>query len=575
MQLMSLGLVFRALGVLATGYIVKFFVRLYQVRTKVRAVSKEHGVEMLPHSFLFGHLLVVGAVMAKQPPGLAGQVMPLLLLQQHPELCGKGVVYVDVWPVGPPMLAVFHPQIADQFTQARSLPKHAMMREEFEPLTGGNDLVNMEGPTWKTWRAVFNPGFSARNILSLVPAMVEEALVLRESLGRLADSGETVPLETGMMKATVDIIGRAVLGTRLHAQTTDSRLFGALQKQIRLLLPDNGPANFLKSINPIRPLVMRYHNHVMKREILPHIERQLHENVKEQQQQKQQQQQQNSNGPKTVNSLAITSYVKEVSAAAAATTTGLGSSEAKGTLDGQFVDMAISQLKIFLLAGHDTTASTLCFAYYLLHRYPAVLAKTRAEHDEVLGTDPALAASRIVEDPALLNRLTYTGAVLKETLRLYPPVGTVRQGSPDVVLTQPETGERFPTDGWMLFAASQTMHRWDALWPRPHEAVPERWLARDAEAEAEGDPDPLYYPPKSAFRPFELGPRNCIGQELAMAEMRLVLALTARELDVVPQFAADAPEVLGEKGFQWMTGTQITAHPKEGMPVKVFRRAES
>ncbi|TIC99731.1 P450 monooxygenase AflN [Colletotrichum higginsianum] len=550
---LSLGLLLRALGVLAAGYVVKFFVRLYQVRTKVRAVSKEHGVEMLPHSFLFGHLLVIGTMMAKQPPGLSGQVMPLLLLQQHPDLCKKGVVYLDTWPIGPPMLAVFHPQIADQFTQARSLPKHPMMKEEFEPLTGNNDLVNMEGPTWKTWRAVFNPGFSARNILSLVPAMVEEALVMKESLERLADSGETVPLEAGMMKATVDIIGRAVLGTRLHAQTTDSRLFGALQKQIALLTPDNGPANFLKSINPIRPLVMRYHNHVMKREILPHVERQLHENVHEQ----------NSDGPKTVNSLAITSYVKEVSAAAAA---GSGSAEPKGTLDAQFADMAISQLKIFLLAGHDTTASTLCFAYYLFHRYPAILAKTRAEHDEVLGTDAALAASRIVENPALLNRLTYTNAVLKETLRLYPPVGTVRQGSADVFLTQPETGERFPTDGWMLFAASQTMHRWDAFWPRPHEAVPERWLAR------EGDP---LYPPKSAFRPFELGPRNCIGQELAMVEMRLILALTARELNIVPQFAADAPEVLGEKGFQWMTGTQITSHPKEGMPVKVFRRAES
>ncbi|TQN68636.1 Cytochrome P450 monooxygenase aflN [Colletotrichum shisoi] len=565
----SLGLLFRALGILAAGYIVKFFVLLYQVRTKVRAVSKEHGViiimpdkdadgqqEMLPHSFLFGHLLVIGTMMAKQPPGLSGQVMPLLLLQQHPDLCRKGVVYVDTWPIGPPMLAVFHPQIADQFTQARSLPKHSLMKREFEPLTGNNDLVNMEGPTWKAWRAVFNPGFSARNILSLVPAMVEEALVMKESLERLADSGETAPLEAGMMRATVDIIGRAVLGTRLHAQTTDSRLFGALKKQIGLLIKDSGPASLLKSINPIRPLAMRYYNHAMKREILPHVERQLHENVHEQ----------NSDGPKTVNSLAITSYVKEVSSSTTTTTAGSGSSEPKGTLDAQFADMAISQLKIFLLAGHDTTSSTLCFAYYLFHRYPDILARTRAEHDEVLGTDAALAASRIVENPALLNRLTYTNALLKETLRLYPPVGTVRQGSADVFLTQPETGERFPTDGWMLFAASQAMHRWDAFWPRPHEAVPERWLAR------EGDP---LYPPKSAFRPFELGPRNCIGQDLAMVEMRLILALTVRELDVVPQFAADAPEVLGEKGFQGMTGTQITSHPREGMPVKVFRRAES
>ncbi|KAK7437050.1 hypothetical protein Landi51_12238 [Colletotrichum acutatum] len=443
------------------------------------------------------------------------------------------------------MIAVFHPNIADQFTQDRSLPKHSMMKEEFHPLTGCDDLVNMEGQTWKTWRAVFNPGFSARNILSLVPAMVEEALVLKKSFETLADSGTTVALEDGVMKATVDVIGRAVLGTRLNAQTTDSPVFTALQQQIGLLIPDNSPPNLLKSINPLRPFKMLYYNYVMKREIVPHIERQLQENISERS---------NSNGPKTVNSLAISSYIKEMSAAG---------SKAEAKLNSQFVDIAISQLKIFLLAGHDTTASALCFAWYLMSKYPAILEKVRSEHDEVFGADASAAASRIVENPALLNQLPYTNAVLKETLRLYPPVGTVRQGAPDVFITEPETGERFPTDGFMMFVASQAMHRWDALWPDPDKVIPERWLVK------EGDP---LHPVKSAFRPFELGPRNCIGQELAFVEMRLILALTVRELEVVPQFAEDAPEVFGEKGFQWMTGTQITAHPKEGMPAKIIRR---
>ncbi|KAK1466637.1 hypothetical protein CCUS01_07247 [Colletotrichum cuscutae] len=354
----------QALGALAAFYVAKFVVRLVQVRSRVRAVSKDHGVEVLPHSFIFGHLLLVGKLMAKQPPGLNGQVLPLLLLREYPDLCKKGLVYVDTWPIGPPMIAVFHPKVADQFTQERSLPKHSMMKEEFHPLTGCDDLVNMEGQTWKTWRAVLNPGFSARNILSLVPAMVEEALLLKKSFEPLADSGATVALENGVMKATVD------------------------------------PAQSPKAINPLRPFQMLYYNYVMKREIVPHIERQLKENISERS---------NSNGPKTVNSLAITSYIKEVSAAG---------SKAEAKLDSQFIDIAVSQLKIFLLAGHDTTASALCFAWYLMSKYPGILEKVRSEHDEVLGSDASAAASRIVENPALLNHLPYTNAVPKETLRV-------------------------------------------------------------------------------------------------------------------------------------------------------------
>ncbi|OLN87586.1 putative sterigmatocystin biosynthesis P450 monooxygenase stcS-like protein 5 [Colletotrichum chlorophyti] len=442
------------------------------------------------------------------------------------------------------MAAVFDPKIAEQFTQDRSMPKHKHMREEFHPLTGKNDLVNMEGQVWKMWRAVFNPGFSARNILSLVPAMTEEALEFKKSLEKLAKSGKVVPFEDGIIKATVDIIGRVVLGARLRAQTTDAPLFTALTKQVGQLLRDRAPPSLFKALNPFRPFLVRYNNYVIRREALPHIERQMREHLSSER----------INGSKTVISLAITSYLNEASAA------GLGPS---AKLDSDFLDTAISQLKVFLLAGHDTTASTLSFAYYLLDRYPSVLQKVLAEHDEVLGRDTGLAVSNIIDNPTLLNQLSYTNAVLKETLRLYPPIGTVREGAPDLFLTQPATGERFPTDGFMLFISSPAMHRWEALWPEPDKMIPERWLVK------EGDP---LYPLKSAFRPFELGPRNCIGQELAMMEMRLILALTIREYAVSPQYAEDAPLFFGEKGYQWMTPAQITSHPKDGMPAKVLRR---
>lgn len=147
----------------------------------------------------------------KMPRDAAGQIVPLLLAKHYPEIMNAGCVYMDVWPISQPTLAVFHPEMMAQFTQDRSMPKHPNMQIEFMPFTGATDLACSEGKEWKTGRAIFNPGFSARNLLSLIPAFVEEALVFRDYLRKAADHGGVVRLETATTNLTVDIIGRAVL----------------------------------------------------------------------------------------------------------------------------------------------------------------------------------------------------------------------------------------------------------------------------------------------------------------------------------------------------------------------------
>jgi cytochrome P450 len=283
-------------------------------------------------------------------------------------------------------------------------------------------------------------------------------------------------------------------------------------------------------------------NRILRTFLLPHIERGATDYKSRA-----------SAGPKTINSLAIKSYVSEVQSADP-------SRFDKAHLDPAFIEVAISQLKMFLVAGHDTTASTLSFAYHLLHTHPATLATLRAEHDAVLGPNAITALDHIAANPKLLNQLPYTAAVIKETLRLYPPVGSIRQGPKGFFLTNPETGRRYPTTGFMLFSCSFAEQRLEQFWARAGEFLPERWLAREG--------DPLHVR-KNAFRSFELGPRNCIGQELAQLELKAILALTVRELDVESVFDDNTPEVLGEKGYQVMVPGQITGHPKGGMPVRV------
>jgi cytochrome P450 len=494
--------------------------------------------------------------MSKVPPLVPGQSVPLLLHREYPEILGSGVAYLDLWPIASPMLAVFHPDVMAQFTQETSRPKHDLMKAELGPFTQCKDLVCSEGQTWKTWRSIFNPGFSAKNLQFFVPEMLEEVLVFKDWLSELAKSGKVAPLEEQTSKLTTDVIGRAVLygsvffllvfflhltndvnrGTRLHTQTKGHPLFDALKDQIGWLVYDNSPQNVAKMLNPLRYFKLWNNNRIMRNSILPHIRRAISEYGKEK-------------GMKTINSLAIKAYLTDVKP-----TTSVEH------LDADFVDTAIAQLKTFIFAGSDTTASALCFAYHFLHQHPKAMEKIRAEHDAVFGLDASKVSHAIVESPALLNQLPFTSAVIKEVLRLNPPVGSIRSGSPDFFLTHPDNNIKYPTDGMMLFSCSVAGHRNPAFWPQPDDFVPERWLAK------EGDP---LHARKNAFRPFELGPRNCIGQELAQLELKAILALTIREFDIESVFEHPELKVLGEVGYQVTPPGEITAHPREGMPIRV------
>lgn len=260
-------------------------------------------------------------------------------------------------------------------------------------------------------------------------------------------------------------------------------------------------------------------------------------------------------GPKTVLSLALKSYVNEVQ-----------DYSTRGSIPAGFIESVVKNVKIFLFAGHDTTASTLAYCYYMLSLHPDILAKIRAEHDEVLGPDPAVAADRFLADPTLTNKLPYTHAVIKEILRIWPPVGgTIRQGTKGFFLTNPRTGTRYPTEDFMVHSTVTTLHRDPHYFPEPHRFLPDRWLIRD-----EANP---YHPGKNTWRPFEMGPRNCIGQELAQLEIRLVLALTVREFDFQEMYPADAPELFGYKAYQVALPELVaTGHVKGKLPVKVTTR---
>ena len=154
-----------------------------------------------------------------------------------------------------------------------------------------------------------------------------------------------------------------------------------------------------------------------------------------------------------------------------------------------------------LLAGHETTALALTYTLHMLSENPQQRAALRRELDDVLGGDPPTVAD--------LADLSYTEQVVKEGMRIYPPVyDLIREAAePDVI-----GGYRIP-EGTSVTFQQWVLHRDPRLYDDPLEFRPGRWT--------DGFEREL---PAFAYFPFGGGPRRCIGDRFAMMEARLVLA---------------------------------------------------
>ena len=164
---------------------------------------------MPPHSFLFGHLRFVASIVAEMPPYAHGVYIADRIRQRFPEM--DTAFYLDIWPVGQPYLMVISPDLLSQLTQINQLPKDPGLQTFLKPLAGRQNLVTMEGSTWKYWRSIFNPGFSASHISFLIPGMVEKVEIFNGKVRKYAEKGQMFFLEEMALNLTIDIIGGAVM----------------------------------------------------------------------------------------------------------------------------------------------------------------------------------------------------------------------------------------------------------------------------------------------------------------------------------------------------------------------------
>jgi cytochrome P450 len=172
-----------------------------------------------------------------------------------------------------------------------------------------------------------------------------------------------------------------------------------------------------------------------------------------------------------------------------------------------------NQVMTFILAGYETTASTLTWTWYLLSQNPGALERLRQEVRATLdGRAPRY------ND---LDLLTYTGMVLDESLRLFPPAWTLGRRA----IGEDRIGDYYVAPHTVIAICIYTLHRHPGFWENPEAFDPERFLPERSAGRN-----------KFAYIPFGAGPRQCIGNNFGLMEACLVIACVAQrfELHLLP-----------------------------------------
>ena len=363
----------------------------------------------------------------------------------------------------------------------------------------GEGLLTSEGDFWLRQRRLVQPAFHRAQIDAYAETMVQYAQRMLEGWR----SGEERDVHQEMMRLTLEIVVKTLFGADVARDAQD------VGNSLALLLELG--ANFRRTLF-VPHWMPTPTNLRIKREIA-FIESILYRIIGERR----------AAGRDTGDLLSMLLHVQD--------------EDGSRMTDKQLRDETIT----LFLAGHETTASSLSWTWWLLARNPAVEAKLHAELDEVLlGRPPSL------ED---LARLPYTGNVVTESLRLYPPAWGLAR-----VAVENHEIAGYPVKKGMGIAMAQWVVHRDTRWfEAPEEFRPERW---------EGDL--LKRIPRFAYFPFGGGPRQCIGNSFALMETTLILATVAQKyrLRLVP----DHPVV---------PLASITLRPRYGVRVMLELRERS
>ena len=350
--------------------------------------------------------------------------------------------------------------------------KSPQMRHGLAPLLGDGLFIS-DGDIWRRRRQIVAPIVHVSHLPLFAPLMVQAA---GETAERWASSarGEPINALTEMAALTAEIICRTVFGRQLGAEHA-AEIIAAFSEYQRLI--DQLDLAYFFGLPDWLP---RFHSPAIHRaakrihKVLDEVIRDCRERL--------------SSGEASMIRLLL---------------------EARDTETGEPLDAAAlrNEAAVIFMAGHETTANSLAWAWYLLSQAPEVEERLHAELAQVLDRRPPT-----LDD---VSELIFTRAIFEETIRLYPPVPLLARQA----LRNETIRGRPVRAGSLVMVVPWLLHRHRRFWGKPDHYIPERFLPENAQFRV-----------RHAYVPFSVGPRICAGAAFGLTEAILCIATLAQRV---------------------------------------------
>ncbi|KAF5675198.1 cytochrome P450 monooxygenase [Fusarium heterosporum] len=489
-----------------------------------------------PHSWFWGHIKIFGLYTRRLPHGSYFQAA---LAQMKEDYSLPDIFYLDLWPIGPRFVFCSSPETAALPTTIRAFPQSQLIGKFLDGTLGSTAIEATNGALWKSLHRMLGPGLTPGAVKTYHSFMIEEATVFCDKLKVSAQNEEVIDISARIGELLFDVVSWIVFGESSHAQSTGSQLHHDLGEILEILGRTSASASI-----PLPAWLAGRRQKRLVNAIDSEVNQRIHQRSLALQEVGDNTM---KSAPKCLVDRMLLEYKKN-----------------ERPLNEVANKLILENTKGMIAAGFNTTADVLSkskYVFILLSVHPEVRRKLCEEHDTI-DKHPTTTIQHLQDNPSLLQGLEYTTAVLYETMRLFP-ISMVCRDPPSDVETIEHEGQSYVVKDHAVGICSYMMHYDASVFPEPKEFKPERFTGAQAYA-------------RSGYRPFERGLRSCMGQSLAMDQMRIVLLMTVRwftfdlhdyEPSKTQLFShTDMDTKIGKYAFQQMN---LTAGPPGPVRMKI------